>query len=432
MSLKLLYNVITLFIWQGSVYLVPLITVPYLSRTLGVEKFGLLGIAGALVTYVTVIVDWGFSTSGTQKAAQISSDKLALRKLFWDVTFAKMLIGVTAVTISTAIVFIVPSLYDLRYIFLIFMFQVIFGILNASWLLQGLERMIGFAFASLIGRLLIIPLTLLFVKTPDDVAIAAAIQGGTFLISTAASLIVASKSTRLLPVELKLSGAVEQLILGARLFVVTGGITLYSQSNIVVLGSVSGAVEAGLYSGVDRIRRALQSLTSPLSTAVFPRVSNVLPRDPQQGVRLIKFVMIIQGSFTLLLSLLIFFGSRTIVDLFLGPDFRDSVVVLQIISPIIFVIGVSTVLGMNILLPFGLSSEFTKITVASGVFNIATLPISCYYFGALGAAGTILATEMFVTLAMALTITRRRNFLKSKIEEWESERCTVPLNTNRQ
>jgi len=408
---KILLNIGTLILWQGSIYLIPLLTTPYLARVLGVTHFGILAIAGAIVSYVSLVCEWGFSLSATQKAAQNASSPAVLRTLFWDVTMAKALLALVAILGAGAIIWMMPSLHAMTPILLAYLLQVLFSIANAGWLLQGLERMVGFATASLLGRALTVPLTFLLVHSPDDVVIAAAIQGGTFLVSTVASLYFVARVIPLRPVGLSLSGAWRQIREGTQLFLSTGGISLYSQSNLVVLAALSGVGQAGLFSGADRIRRGVQGVIGPISMGIFPRVNNLLASSPERAGQLMKIVLAGQAAATLMLSLAMYVSAEFITTSFLGPDFAAAVIIVKLLSPIPFIVGLSNALGINIMLPHGMTRQFMQITVASGLINLAMLVPLCHFYGGAGAAAAVTMTEALVTAMMATVVYHRRKSL---------------------
>ena len=75
----LVKNILSLYVLQASAYLIPLITTPYLARTLGVSHFGILGIASGIIGYVSLVTDWGFGFTATREVARHATDAAALR-----------------------------------------------------------------------------------------------------------------------------------------------------------------------------------------------------------------------------------------------------------------------------------------------------------------------------------------------------------------
>lgn len=408
---RTLRNIGTLFLWQASLYLVPLITTPYLARVLGVSGFGTMSWALAATAYVSLISEWGFNWSATQRVARYASDAPTLRRIFWDTLTAKLVLAVGAGVVFAAITLVTPALFGLWPVLLACGLQILASVFSVNWFLQGLEKMGAFATASVVGRFLSVPLTLLWVKGPEDVVMAAAIVGGTGLISAGASIAMATRATQLGPWRFSPSGAWAEAAMGWRLFVSNGAISLYGQANIIVVGLVAGPIQAGLFSGADRLRRAVQGVSNPIGTALFPRINNVIATDPARAIALMFKLLWIQGALTLFVSLVFFLAAPMLTRVFLGAEFLAAVPIVQCLSALPFLVGLSNVLGVNMMLPLGMKSAFTLILIVSGLVNIGLLVVLCPLLGGLGAAIAVLMTETLVTLTMAGVLLIRRSDL---------------------
>jgi O-antigen/teichoic acid export membrane protein len=192
-----------------------------------------------------------------------------------------------------------------------------------------------------------------------------------------------------------------QLKSGAKIFISTGAINLYTQSNILILSALTGSAQIGLYYGAERIRRAVQSLIGPAGVALFPRINNLMTHDRSAAKNMMMRMLLIQGGFTFLTSLTMFFVAPWGVPLVLGKDYIDAIAVVQWLSPLPFVIGISNVLGINIMLPLDMKNEFSVIVTVSAIINFLAMVALCPSLGAVGAAMSQLISEMFVTTTMA-------------------------------
>ncbi len=59
-------NLLSLAVLQGSLYLIPLLSLPYLTRVLGIEGYGLLVMVQSVIFYFTLVTDYGFNLSATK------------------------------------------------------------------------------------------------------------------------------------------------------------------------------------------------------------------------------------------------------------------------------------------------------------------------------------------------------------------------------
>lgn len=177
---------------------------------------------------------------------------------------------------------------------------------------------------------------------------------------------------------------------------------MYAQTNVVILGILSGSAAAGIFNGGDRIRRAAQAAIGPISTALYPRVSVLALTDPAAAFKLIRRALIAQGGLSLCVSIAIFVFADLVVNVLLGKEFGEAATILRILSPVPLLVGINNVLGTQILLPFGKAKTFSTIIIVCGLFNIVSLVALCPRLGAVGAASSIVMTEALVTGAMAI------------------------------
>jgi O-antigen/teichoic acid export membrane protein len=396
-------NIALLYILQAANFLIPMVTVPYLTRVLGVTDFGRMGLATGLIGIMTMVTDWGFSLTATQSVARNAGDPAALRRLFWAVFWARVCLGIACfVGLAAAIVFM-PSLRELTPVILAASVQVLAAMFSVNWFLQGLERMGAYVWTFLLGRVLSIPLTFLLVQGPGDAAMAVLVPGVCALLSCGISFRESNRHVALLPIRLDRAGMIEQLRDGAKIFVSTGAINLYTQSTILLLGALTNKTEVGLYYGSDRIRRAVQALIGPAGAALFPRINNLLSHDRGAARDMMIRMLLVQGSFTLVMFVVAPWG----VPLFLGKDYVGAVKVVQWMSPLPFVIGISNVLGVNVMLPLGMKNQFALIVSMSAIVNLVAMLLLCPSFGAVGAALSSLITECFVTATMGAVLCLR-------------------------
>jgi len=397
-------NILFLTLWQGSVYIIPLILLPYLSRTLGVEGFGYFALALALAAALSLIPEWGFSLTGTQKVSQRRDEPAELVSVFWSVMTAKIVLLVISLSFLFALIFTMPGWRPLLPILSAIVPHLLTSGINANWFLQGMERMGLFTASALAGRLLAIPMTIVLVKTPDDLSVAILIQGMSGLISAIFSLILATRVLGQWRHRVRLRAVLGEITGGFQVFLSTSSVSLYTQLNVVILASVSGSAQAGLLGGADRLRRAAQGITGPVVMAFFPKINRAFALDPT-GARLMMLrFLAFQTAVHAGISVLLWLFAPVLVEIVLGPAYSDAVVVLRVLALAPFFVGISNAVGINMLIPIGLRGRFTFVIMTSALFNIALILPLCLKFGALGAAGCLVFTEALVAAMMSFLL----------------------------
>jgi len=397
-------NIVLLYLLQGANYLIPLVTIPYLTRILGVNMYGSMGVAISIITVMRLLTDWGFGFTATQQAARKANAPKSLRFLFWDIFWARIFLGLVAFALFGIALATIPAVQEISYVLLPSLVQVVSSMIAVGWFLQGLEKMDAFVWPFLFTRALTIPLTFLLVKSPADLVYAVFIPGFCEFLYCALAARMAFKYVNLFPVRFSIKGMKHQLRAGAKLFISTAAINLYTTSNILILKSMTTPLQIGYYHASDRVRIAHQAFIGPVSTAVFPRINNLMANDRQAAKKMMWRMLIGQGAFSLLVSLVMYLGAPYLVPFALGQEYVGAVPAVQVLAALPFVIGLSNVLGINIMIPLGMKDEFAWIVGVSAFMNVGTMILLCPHYGAVGAALSSVITETFITVVQAIIL----------------------------
>lgn len=121
-SRRVLANVGHLFLAQGINYIFPLLTLPYLTYTLGINGFGIYAFAQVIVQYFQVFTDYGFNLTATRKLAAAQNDTQEIDSIFWSVLIVKIALGIIATVIGGVLLAFFVTDKEVRwYIFIAFL-----------------------------------------------------------------------------------------------------------------------------------------------------------------------------------------------------------------------------------------------------------------------------------------------------------------------
>ena len=95
-SKVLMKNTVMLYLLQFSTYLFSFLTVPYQSRILGPEIYGILGVAGAVMIYFQLFMDFGFLLSATEDISKNRDDKQYICRKITSIAIIKMFLPLSA------------------------------------------------------------------------------------------------------------------------------------------------------------------------------------------------------------------------------------------------------------------------------------------------------------------------------------------------
>lgn len=393
-------NTFYLSVVQMANIFLPLLTVPYLARVLGVEHYGIFALAQSVCIFGLVLVEYGFNLTATQQIAKSNQNPEAISLIFWSTQAAKLFLLLPALVLLGFLVLFSTTFYEIRWAILASVPVLIGSILFPQWFFQGIEKMMWIAFFNLFARLITVPLIFIFVQTAQDVELAVLIQTGTTSLAGIGSLIFIYRQKFIMWRRPQYTQVLYALKEGWHIFMSGAATSLYTAASPALVGLSSTPLQVGLYSAADKIKNAAQSLVDPIGTAVYPRINALMTQNNQTGVRLAQKILLIQGGVTLLISIFTFIFAPQIILILMGSEFEEAIIVLRILSPIPFLTALSNVFGIQLMLPLGKKKAFSVIVGTTSIINIVVICFLAYGWGAVGAATANFLAELLVTLLM--------------------------------
>jgi len=399
---RLFENFFSLLVLQGTNYILPLFTLPYLVRILGPEKFGLIAFAQAFIQYFNILTDYGFNLSATREIAIHRKDKAKVSEIFSSVMLIKFGLLLVSLIILTVIVFGFRKFrqdWELYYLtFGIVVGQVLFPV----WFFQGMEQMKYITFFYITAKLIFTISIFVFVHNVTDYIYVPVINSIGFLASGILSIWIVFKDFKVI---FKYPGF-EQLKYhlkeGWYIFISTVAISLYTISNTFILGLFTNNKIVGYYSAAEKLIKAVQGLLKPVFQAIYPYISNLVSESRERGIKFIQKITLLIGGVTFILSIFIFVFARLIVDIILGNKYVESVPVLEILAFLPFIIGLSNIFGIQTMLTFNYKKAFSNILISTSIINIVLAFILVPYYQHIGISISVLISELFVTISMFL------------------------------
>lgn len=401
-------NFTSLSFLQISNYIFPLITLPYLVRVLGPEKYGLINFAAAFTGYFTILTDYGFNLSATQEISINRDDKQKVSEIFSSVISIKILFFLLSSLIFLMIVLFIPVFNENMILFFVTFLGVLGTTMFPSWLYQGVEKMKYILSINLSARIIITILVFIMIKSESDYLKLAALNTiGQFSIGVV-GIRLAFKKLKIKYFFPNPELIKTQLKNGLSLFLSTISINLYTTSNIFILGLFAPLNVVGYFSAADKIRMACQSILSPMSQSVFPFVNKLLSESYERFINFNKKLLKIAFTIGAFISILLFIFAAPIVRIVLGNEYQSSILVLKIIAWLPLVIFLSNVLGIQTMLPLNKQKSFAIILFVAAAINLILSFILVPKYFEIGTSISVLFTEMFVTIAFLVFIKKNK------------------------
>ncbi|ENP0839655.1 flippase [Vibrio parahaemolyticus] len=407
----LVKNIGSLFGIKLAGYVIPLITLPYLVRTLGIESYGYLGFSIAIVQYFVLFVNYGFDLSATSHIAKNGNDKRAVSFIFWNVILLRILFSFLGLMVLLVLNHFIDEFRGIGNILLACYLTVFGTAIFPQWLFQGKEQLGLISVIRVVLQIISVPLLLFFVKN-DKSVIEAALIGSLPIIGVAViSLFIIWKRDWLCWVRPSWKGMKHEFNEGWHIFLSTAAVSMYTTSVTVVLGFLSGPTSVGYFVAADKLIKAVLGFFSPISSAFYPRINAAVSRNKQEAISLIKKLFQLQVSISVITSVAIFVFSHSVTKILFGENFSTTAELLKVLALLPVLISISNVFGIQILIPFGFQKLFSRILILSGVMSLVLLFLLTSLFNEYGAAASVLLTETFVAFSMWYVVSKK-NILK--------------------
>lgn len=404
---RLLKNFLSLSGLQVASYMLPLITLPYLVRVLGPDKFGLIAFATAFVTYFQILTDYGFNLSATREVSIHKDNKKKLSEIFSSVLIIKSFLTILGFILLSMIIFSFNQFKPDWQVYFLTFGMVIGNVLFPSWFFQGMERMKYITILNILAKVIFTVSIFIFVREISDFIYVPLINSLGFIVAGILGFWIAIYD---FGIKLKIPSFQSikfQLMDGWHTFISTMSISLYTASNTFILGVFTNNVVVSYYAVGEKIILAVVGLLTPISQAIYPYISRVVDKSEDKGINFIRKITLIMGCLGLILSLVIFIFAGLIVNILAGSQYEGSIIVLQILAFLPLIIGLSNVFGIQTMLTFNYKKAFSSILIIAGVINVVLALVLVPLYEQIGISVSFLITEAFVTLTMYLYLKRK-------------------------
>ncbi|MEO1783965.1 flippase [Thermodesulfobium sp. 4217-1] len=405
---RLVSNFFSLSILQVANYLFPLITLPYLVRVLGPSQYGLVAFAQAFIGYFQILTNYGFNLSATREISINRENPEKVSEIFSSVITIQILLAILSFMVMALVVFSFSKFRD-DWLLYFYTFGLVLGnVLFPVWFFQGIERMKYITLLNVLARFVFTIAIFVFIHEESDYIYVPLINSIGMVLSGTVGLWLIFNRFGVNFIMPDVESIKYHLNEGWHIFISTVAISLYTISNTFILGLFASSEIVGYYSAAEKIIRAVQGLSSPMSQSIYPYISRLVSQSKESAIKFIKKIIILIGSFTFIISLLIFIFANLIVKLLLGLQYNESVIILRIISFLPFIIALSNIFGTQTMLTFGYKKTFSRILIFASVINITLSFVLIPIFKANGTAFSALISEIYVSLAMFI-------YLKNKL-----------------
>lgn len=390
-------NGIWLYLLQFFNMVIPLFTLPYVTRLLGSYQYGIFSASFNIVNYLQVIVEYGFAMSATREVALKNKN---LNEIFSSVIASRLLLFLLCLFISFMYMIFWQPNRQQSLSYWILMISVLAIVFQNNWIFQGLQYMKYITITNVVARTMTTILIFGCVKRKEDLLIYCFFYALSPLISNLIGLIIVKLRFKIKFVKIQLENIINELRHGWYVFTtqVTG--TIFNSIGITFLIFLTDNSTVGIYSAIQKIPNIIFLMWNPISQILYPIASKKFNNSFNEGYSFIlsvrRYVLII---FVILIFLMIVFA-KEIVNLAFGESFAQHYIWLVPLLLWILVSIDNNFWGIQILLGSGHDKEYSFCFQISVVTTVAFSYLFTYLCGGLGAGIAPLVSELILDIML--------------------------------
>ena len=370
---KLKNNLIYHLSYMVLTFFLSLVTAPYLSRVLGVDGTGTYSYVFSVAYYFHIATTLGLNHYGNRAIAKVRNDREKLSKTFWSVYFMQLGFGLTSLAAYLIYsIFIAEAVFEWYY--LAFIPYILAAITDINWFYYGLTDFKFTTIRSTVVKVVAIVCTFALVNTKEDLIVYFVIMGLMYFISNVLLWTRVRKNADFyLP-------ALKEILIHIKpnfvLFIPLLATSIYMVMDKIMIKELSSITENGYYENADKIIAKVLTIFSAVATVMMPSVSNMVAQGKKEEIKvLIRDTM----QISMFLGFGLIFGLVSIgnvfAPIFYGEEFRETGILIQMLSVIIFFSGWKAVIRSQYIIPYEKDRAYVISLVSGAVVNVI-----CNYF----------------------------------------------------
>src|SRR5690554_4506150 len=369
-----------LMLLQIAGYVFPLITIPYLARVIGVEGFGKIAFAAAVIVWFQTVSDWGFNYTATRDVARNRDDVDKVSEIFSNVLWARILLMLVSFAVLFSLTEAIPYFKENQAILLITFLLVPGHIMFPDWFFQAMERMKYITIFNLLSKVLFTALVFIFIKEKSDFILQPLFMSLGYVISGIVAMYIITVKWQIkihAPKPLVVFNTIKE---STDVFINNIAPNLYYGFSTILLSFWGGNTSVGLLDAGRKLLSISEQFLQIISRVFFPFLSR---RSDKHAV-----YVRINFSIAVLFFLLLFLAAPLLIKVLFTPEFYPAITVLQISSFSILFLSLRNIYGVNYLIVRGYEKESRNIILITSLVGFALSFPLIHLFDFIGAALT--------------------------------------------
>lgn len=362
----ILGNGVSLMVFQIAKIAFPLITLPYLTRVLSVEVYGIVTYVKAVMNYMQIFVDFGFVLSGTKDVVQSRDNQKKLEQVVGDTMAARTLLGLVGFVVVTVLALCLPILRDNMAFTLLSYTAVFLSVFLFDFLFRGMEVMYIIAVRFVLMKIISTVLTFILVKDDSNVILIPLLD----IISSLVAVALVFYEVKKMQIKMRFSNmknVIKKVKESFVYFLSNAASTSLNAISTIIIGIFSSASDVAYWGLSMQVIGTITALYNPISDSLYPEMIRT------KNYNLIKKALKLFLPIVIIGCIITYFIAEVVFKVLGGEEYMVAVPVFRILIAVLFFGFLSIMFGWPSLGAIGKQKEVSTATITSVVFNVTVL-----------------------------------------------------------
>jgi len=368
---KVVENTTMLYLYTFAKIIFPLITLPYLTRVLSLNTYGMVSFVKAYMVYIQLFVDFGFILSSVKEIVRANKNNELIGLIVGQTIVAKIILSCISIVVTFFLIFMIDTLQDnILFTFLSLLVIVVSSFL-LDFLFRGIEEMKIFTFSFILMKAISTLLIILLVKKDSHVLLIPVFD----LLSSLVAILYTWTKIKELNILIRFESLKKSIFMikeSLTYFLSNVATTAFGAFNTLLIGMVMSNDQVAVWSVALYVISAINALYSPIVNGIYPNMIRT------KSITFIKKTLFIFMPIVIIGSTFLFLLSDFVIFVMAGEQYAQASLILKLLIPVLVFSFPSMILGWPTLGVIGKEKEVMFTTVITAIVQVSGLLLIVY------------------------------------------------------
>ena len=374
----------------------PLVTIPYVTRILGVNGYGKENFISSIISYFLLLASLGISSYGIREGVRVKDKKREFDSLVSELFTINIISTIVSYGIFLLFLLFSNKMREYAVLALILSIKILLQPMSLEWIYNVFEDYIFITIRTIVIQIFSVIYLFLWVTDKQDVY-----QYAMYLVISSVAINISNYiySKKYCKIEIKFSKKILCHIVPIFiLFFSSIASQIYVNADTTMIGFMKNDSEVGLYTAATNIYNMLRNILGALVTVFSTRLACEFVLNKEKYSRLFSKLFQSIIIFCIPISIGCIFLARDMILILNGNSYLEAGTSLRILACALNFSVIGSLFSTGVLIPSKQEKIILMATIVGAILNIGLNIVAIYRFGICGAAITTCISELIVMI----------------------------------